>query len=125
MSPDLTLHPCFVVKQGNVFAHGKTLREAQSALTDKLFEDMGEDERISMFLDHFNLIDKYPATDFFDWHHKLTGSCKLGRLAFVKDHGIDLDKDRFTVDEFISLTENSYNARIIKKLKEQICKEEG
>lgn len=45
LNGDLTLTPCYIVKQDNIFAHGETLREAMEALRDKLFEDMPEDER--------------------------------------------------------------------------------
>ena len=51
-------------------------------------------------------------------HHYLTGSCEMGREAFVKRHGIDLDKT-YTVEEFIELTEDDYGGEIIKNLKER------
>ena len=37
---DLTETPCFIVKEGKYFAHGKTLAEANAALQDKLFDEM-------------------------------------------------------------------------------------
>jgi hypothetical protein len=115
---DLTLDKCFVVKNGNIFAHGKTLKEAQNALIDKLFNDMNEDERIKLFLSKFNLIDKYSAKKFFDWHNKLTGSCLMGRESFCKSHNVDVDNDEFTVKEFVELTKNSYGGEIIRKILE-------
>lgn len=42
----------------------------------------------------------------------------MGRTAFVRNRGIDLDKT-YTVDEFIELTENDYGSEIIKNLKER------
>lgn len=84
LNNDLTTTPCYVIKSDNFFAHGATLAEARKALRDKLFEDMDENERIDAFLNEFNLTDKYPAKEFFDWHNKLTGSCEMGRKAFVK-----------------------------------------
>lgn len=48
---DLTLKPCYIAKNGDIFAHGKTLREAVTALQDKLFEDMPEEERIAAFIE--------------------------------------------------------------------------
>ena len=45
VNKDLTLTPCYIVKQDGVFAHGETLREAMEDLRDKLFEDMPEDDR--------------------------------------------------------------------------------
>jgi hypothetical protein len=116
MNDDLTLSPCWIVKSGNLFAHGKTLEEAQRALQDKLFEDMPEEQRISQFWEAFNKTDKYPTKLFFDWHHKLTGSCLMGRNHFAESHGIDIEKDSMTVSTFISLTQNAYGGDVIKLL---------
>ena len=114
---DLTLTPCFIVKENNVFAHGNTLHEAFEGLQDKLYDESTEEERISKFKEHFNdFSKKYPALDLFVWHHILTGSCKAGREAFCRDHGIDVNKDLFTVYEFIELTKNAYKGEIINKL---------
>ena len=116
---DLTLIPCCVVKENNMFSHGSTLREAFEALHEKLYDDNTEDERIRKFREHFpDFSKKYPARELFVWHHVLTGSCKAGREAFCRDKGIDVDNDEFTIHEFIKLTENSYNGHVIKKLKE-------
>ena len=116
---DLTLTRCCVVKENNRFAHGSTLREAFEALQEKLYDDSTEEERILKFREHFpDFSKKYPARELFIWHHVLTGSCKAGREAFCRDRGIDVDKDEFTIHEFIKLTENSYNGHVIKKLKE-------
>lgn len=119
LSGDLSLKPCFVAKCNNLFAHGETLRGAQEALQNKLFEDMPEEERIEAFWNEFKRGVKYPANKYFDWHSRLTGSCEMGRKEFAKNHGIDLDKNELTTEEFIGLTENSYGGEIIKKLKEK------
>ena len=109
--------PCYVVKGNNKFAHGNTLREAFDALQEKLYDDSTEEERIAAFRDHFNDYNKeYPAKDLFHWHHVLTGSCKAGREAFCRDKGIDLEKDSFTIRQFVYLTKYSYGGEIVKKL---------
>ena len=114
---DLSQKPCYIAKNGNRFAHGDTLAEAVCALNDKLFDDLDEDKRIAAFWEcHENGV-KYPAMDLYEWHHKLTGSCEMGRRNFATEHGIDLDKDEFTVDEFINLCRNSYGGEVILKLK--------
>lgn len=120
LNNDLTTTPCYIVKQNNTFAHGATLSEAREALRDKLFEDMDEEERIDAFLDEFNLSDKYPAKNFFDWHNRLTGSCEQGRRTFVKNHDIDLENDSFTVAEFCEICKNDYGGNIIKEILERI-----
>lgn len=113
---DLTIMPCYIVKQDGLFAHGATLRDAMDALRDKLFEDMPEDERIQAFVDAHEPGKAYPNQDLFDWHHRLTGSCLAGRTAFVQSHGLSLDGET-TVEEFIRLTEHDYGGEIIRKLK--------
>lgn len=119
LNSDLTLSPCFVVKQDNLFAHGKTLKEAMSALRDKLFEDMPEDERIAMFLRETKPDKKYPARYFYDWHHRLTGSCDMGRASFARDHGIDVDTYELDLTEFFDLTRDAYGGDVICKAEKE------
>ena len=114
---DLSFEPCFVVKSNGLFAHGSTLREAQEALQEKLFEDLPEEERVRLFVESHEADKEYPNRNFFDWHNKLTGSCLMGREAFARDHGVDLDGS-MTVKAFIQLTENAYGGSTIRKLKE-------
>ena len=119
LKDDLTFEKCYVVKQDGCFAHGKTLREAMTALTDKLFEGMPEEERIAEFVKAHKWGDKYSAVDFYDWHHRLTGSCDMGRREFAASHGFKVTEDELlTVEEFIKLTENSYGSTTIRKLEE-------
>ena len=123
LQSDLTLTPCYVVKGNNLFAHGQDLHEAMAALTDKMFDDMPEEERISEFIKaHPNKDKAYPNQDLFDWHNRLTGSCMAGRNAFVKDRGLSLDGET-TVTEFIRLTENAYNGSVIKNLAKKYLEE--
>ena len=120
LNNDFTLTPCFIVKGHNYFAHGSTIRNAQNALEEKIFDDMDVDEKIEIFLKSFKLGKKYPATEFYKWHNKLTGSCEMGRNAFVSDHNIDINNDIFTVEEFIELTKNSYGSSVIRQLAERL-----
>ena len=117
LKDDLTFEKCYVAKQDGCFAHGKTLREAMTALTDKLFEGMPEEERIAEFIKAHKWGEKYSAVDFYDWHHRLTGSCDMGRREFAASHGFKVTEDELlTVEEFIKLTENSYGSGVIRKL---------
>ncbi len=113
---DLTATPCYIVKQDNIFAHGKTLREAMEALRDKLFEDMPEDERIDTFLRETDREKAYPTQYFYDWHHRLTGSCDMGRKQFARDHGVDLEHGMMTLMEFLELTKDAYGGDVIRKV---------
>ena len=119
LQDDLTTEDCYIVKQGSLFAHGETLRKAMDALRDKLFEDMPEDERIAEFVKAHEWGKQYPSVDYYEWHHRLTGSCDMGRSEFAKRHGYKLtDDELLTVEEFIKLTENSYGGSVIRKLRE-------
>ena len=118
LNRDFTLEPCYVVKGNGYFAHGKDIREAQSSLREKIFENMDSDEAIEQFISKFEKDKSYKGTEFFEWHHYLTGSCLMGRESFVKNHELDLEKE-YTVDKFIELTENDYGSEIIKQLKER------
>ena len=115
---DLSLNPCFIVKGNSHFAHGENLRKAMEALTDKMFDDMPEDERIAEFVKaHPDYIGKHSNRDLYDWHHRLTGSCEMGRNEFVASKGIDLNGES-TIEEFIAMCRNSYGGSTIRKLPE-------
>lgn len=120
LNRDLTMTPCYIVKQNNRFAHGETLRSAMSALREKLFDGMSEEERIDAFLAEHKPGVEYPCRDLYEWHHSLTGSCEMGRKQFAKDHGIDIDKDRMTIERFCELTRDQYGGEIIRKIELKI-----
>ena len=118
LNSDFTLSPCYICKGENEFAHGATLHEAFSALMYKLMLKKLIEGRVSEFKKHFGDFDKeYPNKDLYEWHHILTGSCKMGRDSFAINHKIDIENGSMTVNEFIKLTENEYNGDVIKKLK--------
>lgn len=117
LNSDYTLTPTYVVKDNGKFAHGETLREAFESLQEKLYDGSTEEERIEAFKEHFpDFTKKVPAKELFCWHHVLTGSCKQGRQSFCANKGIDIEKDLFTINEFVELTKDTYGGSIIRKL---------
>ena len=117
LSEDLSLEPCYVVKRDGVFAHGGALHEAQEALISKLFDTLPEAERIEAFCEEFKNPDAvYPVRTFFEWHHRLTGSCEAGRRAFAKDHALDIENGTMSVWEFLNLTKDAYGGSTICKV---------
>lgn len=114
---DLTLFPCYVVKVGNFFAHGETIKDAVADAEAKEMENMPIEERIKKFVEVFgSLNSEYTGKEFYDWHHILTGSCRMGRDEFCKAHNIDLKKE-YTVKYFLEITKESYGSDVIK----QVC----
>lgn len=116
LKSDLTLLPCYIVKEQNRFAHGDTLHDAFTSLQEKLYDGSTEEERIEAFVKKFPNYDApYSNRDLFAYHHVLTGSCRMGRESFCKDKGINLDGST-TIREFVSLTKDSYGSDTIRKL---------
>lgn len=121
---DLSRAPTYVCKQGNTFAHGETLHKAREALLEKLFDDMTTEERIKAFCAEFKPGVKRLAIDFFSWHNFLTGSCEQGRREFARRHGINLESDMLTPEEFFALTRYSYGKDIIQQTEKEFTKGE-
>ena len=119
LNGDLTLTDCVIVRDDRHFAHGETLQKATEALREKAFDDMDEDDRIDAFLEVFPDLDApAPNRELYDWHHRLTGSCELGRDMFVRDRGIDLDGET-SVRDFLRLVRNSYGGEIIQAVEKR------
>ena len=116
---DLTLKACFVARAGEFYAHGVTLREAMEEAREKYEDNLPEEERIRRFMERYSTLDTIASCrDLFEWHHTLTGSCKMGRTEFVNARGIDVEHDTMSVANFIRLTENAYGGETIQRLKE-------
>ena len=116
LNNDLTLQPCYIVKEQNKFAHGDTLHDAFMSLQEKLYDGSTEEERIEAFREKFPDYDTpYPNRDLFAYHHVLTGSCRMGRESFCKDKGININ-DSTTVRQFVLITKDSYGSATIRKL---------
>ena len=114
---DLSKRKTFVVKGGGKFAHGEDLHAAQAALEEKLFDDMPIEEKLEAFREKFTPGEAYTVADFYDWHHRLTGSCTQGRDAFAQDHELSMS-DAMTPEEFVDLTKDAFGGRIIRQLAE-------
>lgn len=111
------LRPCFIAKAGNSFAHGETSRDALSDASEKEMKRLPLEERIKMFKEVFGDLDsEHEGIEFYNWHHTLTGSCRIGRDEFCKDNNIDLEK-KYTVRYFLDITKESYGSDIIKLLR--------
>ena len=120
---DMTLIPCYVAKAGNYFAHGKTLKDAVKDAEAKAMGAMPIGEQIEKFIEVFGSMDsEHTGKEFYDWHHILTGSCRMGRDKFCKENGIDLTK-KYSVRYFLNITKNSYGGDIIKRIINELTKE--
>jgi hypothetical protein len=113
---DFTTEKAFIAKFDGYFAHGKTIKDAFAAVTEKAVDSLSFEEKKKNFLKMFpSMVAEYSTMDFYTWHHILTSSCEYGRKSFVKQKGIDLE-GTMTVKRFIELTCGSYNGNKIKEL---------
>ena len=116
---DKTLTPCYIVRVGNSFAHGKTLKEAHRDALAKHMQNMSEEESIEMFVkEHPDLDGEHPCEDFFKWHNILTGSCEMGRTQFCHANSIEMDK-AYSVRYFLEITKDAYGCSVIRKVRER------
>lgn len=100
---DLTLEECWVVKDGNHFAHGKTIKEARE---DLLFKVLDKDK--SEF-ENLTLDDTLSVKDAIQCYRIITGACSIG----VRDFCSKLElKDEYSISEIIGLTKNSYGSDV-------------
>ena len=116
---DLTIESCFIAKVGNSFAHGKTLKNAVADAKAKEAKRLPIEKRIEKFREVFGSLDsEHTGKEFYEWHHILTGSCRIGRDEFCKSHNIGLTK-MYSVKYFLDITEESYGGDIIKLIKKE------
>jgi hypothetical protein len=116
---DMSTRKMYVAKSGNLFAHGDTKQQALTAVNEKFFASLSFEEKKSEFVKLFKKDQQYSNHLFFAWHHNLTGSCESGRMMFVKSRGIDLT-GKMTALEFLNLTKNEYNGKVISDILNQI-----
>ena len=116
---DLQMKRCYIAKCGNFFAHGETLRQAVADAKTKYKENRPLEDRIADFVTKFpTLQTNVSASELFDWHHILTGSCLMGRQEWCRDNNIDMTAT-YTVGKFIELTLNAYGGDAIRELSKQ------
>ena len=119
LNKDLTLEPCYIAKAGDFFAHGDTLKGALKDAQDKFLENRPLEEKLADFCKCFPTSETTAKCSvFYDWHHILTGSCTMGRDQFVREHGLDMEKE-YTVEYFIKITRGSYGGEVIRQLEER------
>ena len=111
---DLTLDPCYIARVGNSFAHGETIRKAVEDATEKDMQDRPLEERIAMFVQVHPDLDT-PYGDLFQWHSNLTGSCRMGRENWCREHGLN-PTDSITVRQFIEGTKDNFGGGAIRQL---------
>lgn len=90
----------FLIKRGDVYSHGKTLKEAQESLIYKL-----KDQDTSAYGD-YTLNTVLPYEDCITMYRTITGACEFGVRSFVESQ--PKVKNHYTIKEIVELTEGQY-----------------
>ena len=115
---DLTLNDCYIARVSNSFAHGDSAHAAMRDAIDKDMECRPIEDRIAEFKKQFPSLDtKASGNELYDWHHILTGSCKMGRDEFCQAQGVKMDQ-LYTIEYFLDLTAHSYGSDTIRQVRE-------
>ena len=115
---NLTLKECFIARVGNSFAHGDTAQNAMRDATAKDMEARPIEERIDEFKKQYHeLTTKATGKELYDWHHILTGSCRIGRDEFCRAKNVSMDAE-YTIEYFLTITADSYGSDVIRQLRE-------
>lgn len=102
INSDLTLQDCFVIKEGNYFAHGASIKEVRENLMYKILDrDKSEFEGLK-------LSDRLNIDTMIQCYRVITGACGFGVKNFVDNQLNGKLKESYTIREVIELTKNSY-----------------
>ena len=91
----------FVVKVGDKFAHGKTIKDARESVKHKI-----SDRDTSKFKG-WKLSDIKPASDLIEAYRAITGACEFGTRNFVEGRKVP---KKMTVQEAIKITSGQYGS---------------
>jgi len=93
------LEVSFIIQKGEVFSHGKTIKEAKDSIKYKL------SDRDTTRFKKWKLTDSKNLTSLINAYRAITGACELGTRHFCESSKL---KPKYTVKEVIELTKGKY-----------------
>ena len=91
----------YIAKEGDLSAHGHTLREAVDDLTFKKLKDINVDDIVIEI--------KKTGKVTRSQYRAITGACSFGTNQFCKQHGIE-DLEEIDIEELRKILVNDYGA---------------
>ena len=120
VNSDLTLTDCYIARVDDSFAHGKTIHQAMEDATNKALQELPTEERIKRVVTQYPDLDaQIEHSTLFSLHNMLTGSCRMGREQFAKEHDLDPGHGTMSMREFITLTKDAFGGGVIRQLAEK------
>ena len=96
----------FIIKQGDIYSHGKTIKDAKESLIYKI------SDRDTSKYDYLTVTSILTKEEAIQCYRCITGACELGTRIFVES--IDNAAAEISVNDLIILTENKYGNDIFK-----------
>ena len=96
----------FIVKDGEMYAHGATIKEAKESLLYKI------SNRDTSKYNNFTLDTKLTKKQAIEMYRVITGACEAGTRYFVEHNKIPRN---LTVAKVIEITENQYGNNKLKE----------
>lgn len=96
----------FVIKSGEIFSHGKTLKEAKDSLIYKI------SNRDTSMYKSWKLTDTKKTTDLIKAYRAITGACESETRNFCESRKL---KTKYKISEIIELTKGKYGNEQFKK----------
>ena len=96
----------FVVKDGEIYSHGATIKEARESLLYKI------SNRDTSKYNNFTLDTKLTKKQAIEMYRVITGACEAGTRYFVEHNKIPRN---LTVAKVIEITENQYGNNKLKE----------
>ena len=97
----------FLIKVGDDFSHGATLKQAKESLMYKI------SDRDTSKYDDMKLDTVLTLKDGIQMYRTITGACESGTKYFVDN--LKTKKKKFTIGEIIELTKGQYNSSILQE----------
>jgi len=91
----------FIIKDGDIYSHGKTIKEARDSLIYKIIN------KDTSVYNNFTLKTKVTKEEAIKMYRSITGACESGTRYFVEQNRDKL-KDKFSIKEIIALTKYQF-----------------
>lgn len=108
--------PYYIVKEGDIVAHGRTERAALLSLKKKKFSETSEEQRIAEFISKYQKNESKTVDEWAVVYQTLTGACDRGVRAFIRSRGLKR-YDKYTTFEFLDIVDGAYGGDIVSKVK--------
>ena len=103
----------YLIKQGDIYSHGKNLKEAKESLKYKI------SNRDTSQYEHLTLDSILTKDEAIKMYRVVTGACELGVRSFCENNDI---KEELTIRDIIELTKGNFGNGRLKEFIDERCR---